>query len=243
MQKIKILEQGAEKLGILIDEEKCRKFCEYAMLIKDWNKRMNLVSFREMEDLYRSHFLDSLWCMKGIDFHNGMKMIDIGSGAGFPGIPLKICFPGIELVLIEAQKKRCLFLKETIEKLNLDRCLVINGRAEEMAHAGIYREAFDCAAVRALSRLPVLLELGLPFLKTGGRLVALKGRDVDIEIESSRYACMILGGELVAKIPYKLKDWERRHVVVYQKIKETPYRFPRRPGIPQKKPLVKEKEK
>ncbi len=243
MQEIKVLEQGAKRLGILLDEEKCRKFCEYAMLIQEWNKRMNLVSFREMEDLYRSHFLDSLWCMKGIDFHYGMKMIDIGSGSGFPGIPLKICFPGINMVLLEAQKKRCIFLLEAIEKLKLGRCLVINGRAEEMAHAKIYREAFDCVAIRALSRIPVLLELGLPFLKTGGRLVALKGRDVDKEIESSRYACLILGGELVAKIPYKLRNGERRHVVVYQKIKETPHLFPRRPGIPQKKPLVKEKEK
>lgn len=243
MREMEVLMEGARILGILLDEEKQKQFVKYALLIEEWNKRVNLVRFQERIDLFRSHFLDSLWCSMGCELDNSLKLLDIGSGAGFPGIPLKICFPGINLVLLEAQKKRCIFLEKIVENLKLERCSVINSRAEEIAHDEKYRDAFDCVVIRALSRLPVLLELGLPFLTIGGKLVALKGRVVDMEIELSRYACRMLGGELSAIIPYKLRDEEERHVVVYKKIKETPHRYPRRPGIPQKKPLVIEKEK
>jgi len=238
-----ILVDGARELGIILDEEKQKQFEKYALLIEKWNKRINLVRFHERVELFRSHFLDSLWCSKGCEFNRGPKLFDLGSGAGFPGIPLKICFPGIHLVLLEAQRKRCLFLREAVENLGLDNCSVIQGRAEEIAYEEKYRGVFDCVVVRALSSLPVLLELGLPFLAPGGKLVALKGRNVEKEIESSQHACDLIGGEFIASMPYKLREENGRHVVVYRKIGETPHHYPRRPGIPEKKPLVKEKDK
>lgn len=228
---------GAQILGIKLDEEKIRKFGEYERILDEWNRKINLVSFKEKNELYRSHFLDSLWCVKGGDFNQVIKVIDVGSGAGFPGIPLKICFPGIHMYLLETQRKRCMVLKEIIKEIEIDDCYVLNGRAEDLAHEEEYRGSFKYAVVRAVASLPVILELTLPFINIKGRVIALKGRDAENEVRSAEYACQILGGQLLDLVPYKVRDEERRYVVIYEKIKETPSGYPRRSGIPQKRPL------
>lgn len=235
--EIKALLNDAQILGITIKEEQIRKFREYEKILEEWNRKINLVSFKDKKELYRSHFLDSLWCVKGGEFNQVSRVIDVGSGAGFPGIPLKICFPYIQMFLLEAQRKRSIFLQETIKELKIKDCFVLNCRAEDLAHDREYRESFKYAVVRAVASLPVILELTLPFLEIGGRVIALKGRDAENEVGSAEYACQLLGGQLLDIVPYKVREEEGRNVVIYKKIKETPSCYPRRSGIPQKRPL------
>lgn len=241
--KMKSLIDGASKIGINLDRNKIKKFDEYMSLLIKWNKKMNLVRLQNEIDLVQFHFLDSLWCSAGYDFCGSHKVLDLGSGAGFPGIPLKIAFPDLHVFLLESQRKRCDFLNEVIGLLGLHNCNVIYGRAELYAHDLSLREEFDCVVSRALAKLVVLSELAIPFIKVGGFLVALKGRDVVKEIKDAEYALDLLGGMVFDSIPYSFPGENGRNVLVIKKIKETPETYPRRAGIPEKRPILKEKDK
>ncbi|NPV29393.1 MAG: 16S rRNA (guanine(527)-N(7))-methyltransferase RsmG [Firmicutes bacterium] len=236
-QELEVLAAGARELGIVLGPEQQDQFRRYAELLLEWNKKTNLVRIKSLAELFRNHFLDSLWCAAGCAFRDGHRLLDLGSGAGFPGIPLKISFPGVRVFLLEAQRKRCAFLQEVCRALELDACTVLAGRAEDLGRLPGLRAAFDRVVVRALARLPVILELGLPFLLPGGLLVALKGRDVERELEEARAALEVLGGEVARVIPYRFPGEVGRHVVTVRKVAPTPDGYPRRAGIPARRPL------
>lgn len=241
MDELMILIKGAGELGIEIDEKKVRQFRIYQQLLEKWNRRINLMRYGSSEELYRSHFLDSLWCSAPGFFKRGALAVDIGSGAGLPGIPLKICFPGVDMHLLESQQKRVGFLNQVIGELELDGCQVIAGRAESIGRSEEYRGYYDIAVSRAVASLPVLVELSLPLLKRCGVMVALKGRKAEEEIKQAEYAIEKLGGELLGTWKYHFEGEEGRSVVVVKKVMETPDEFPRREGIPEKRPLIKKR--
>lgn len=242
MLEADVLVNGARELGIEIEPGSLEKFILYAELILEWNKKFNLVRVRRIEDLFQDHFLDSLWSSKGFAIGEIDNLLDLGSGAGLPAIPLKICFPKLRVIMVESQRKRCRFLEEVINVLQLEECQVIWERSELLAHNQQYRERFECVTARALAPLNVLLELGLPFLKCGGRLIALKGRAVDEEVATAQYALDELGARVEEIIPYCFQGEIGRHVVIVRKEVLTPDTYPRRPGIPAKRPLVATKD-
>jgi 16S rRNA (guanine527-N7)-methyltransferase len=235
---IQELVAGARELGIELGTEQQRQFNDYANLLLDWNQRINLVRVRERKELMRVHMLDSLWCSAGTDLEGCRRLLDIGSGAGFPGIPIKICFPEAIIYLLESQQKRSLFLKEAIERLELKKCQVITGRAEELAHSKVYREEFDCVMSRAVAPMKTLAELALPFVIPGGYLIALKGSAAAEEIAEASYALGLMGGAVEQVISYCFPGEKGRNVVSIKKVASTPEQYPRRSGVPSKRPLL-----
>jgi 16S rRNA (guanine527-N7)-methyltransferase len=234
---IELLDKGAQRLGIYLGATEREKFLLYFQLIQEWNQKINLVSYHDQDQLYRQHFLDSLMCSLGCDLKNANRVVDLGSGAGFPAIPLKICFPNLDLLMVDSRKKRCIFLQRVIERLNLKGCDVIWERIEAIGHQEEYRGVFDCAFARAVASLSVLAELGLPLVKCKGKLIALKGYDIQQEIDAAARALDILHARVEKVIPYSFPGERGRHVVVVKKEQETPYGFPRKAGMPAKNPL------
>ncbi len=237
-ESLQELVTGARELGVEIDCERQQRLADYADLLLDWNQRINLVRVNSREELMRAHLLDSLWCSAAIELRSGGRLLDVGSGAGFPGIPLQICWPGLKVFLLESQQKRSLFLAEAVRRLGLKSCTVLTGRSESMARDVAYREAFDCAVARAVASLAVLVELALPFVTLGGYFVALKGNDVWTEISDAEYALQQLGGAVERVIPYRFTGEQGRNVVCIKKVAYTPERYPRRTGVPAKRPLL-----
>ena len=236
--EIKDLVAGARGLGIEIGPVQQRQFQDYADLLLEWNRRMNLVRVRGREELMRAHMLDSLWCSAAKELRGNLRLLDIGSGAGFPGIPLRICFPELKLCLLESQQKRSLFLAETIRRLGLENSMVLTGRAEELARKEPYRDGFDCVVARAVAPMTVLVELAVPFVAVGGNLIALKGGAAEEEIAGAAYALEQVGGAIERAIPYRFSGENGRCVISIKKVVPTPERYPRRPGIPAKRPLL-----
>ena len=235
------LRRGAARLGITLDTGQIEQFEIYYRELITWNRRLNLTGITDYDDVQVKHFLDSLtavlvWPVAVAT--SGICLIDIGSGAGVPGIPLKIIFPGIRLVLLEATAKKTVFLSHLIDRLSLNNTEIVTGRAEEIAHDARYREKFNLAVSRAVAPMVVLVELTLPFLAVGGTLIAQKKGDIDAEINSAARAISLLGGQLAPVKNIELPEFtDRRRLVVVAKIMPTPLRYPRRPGIPNKRPL------
>ncbi len=232
-----ILVTGAKEIGIKIGDSELEKFKLYSQLIKEWNEKINLVSCPDEGELYRLHFLDSLMCSIGYDFQGNWRVIDLGSGAGFPAVPLKICFPELEVAMVDARKKRTDFLQLVANELDLEKCAIIWDRLENIGHKREHRGLYDCAVARALAPFNVLLEYALPLLKQEGKFVALKGFSIEDEIREAENALQILGGRLDKVIPYSFPGERGRHVLVVEKTAATPEKYPRRAGIPKKKPL------
>ncbi|MGD0152770.1 MAG: 16S rRNA (guanine(527)-N(7))-methyltransferase RsmG [Thermacetogeniaceae bacterium] len=237
-ESLQELVTGARELGVEIDHERQQQMADYADLLLDWNQRINLVRVSSREELLRAHLLDSLWCSAAVDLRGELRLLDIGSGAGFPGIPLQISWPEMRVYLLESQQKRSLFLAEAVRCLGLANCTVLTGRAENLARDRAYREAFDCAVARAVASLAVLAELALPFVAPGGHFVALKGSAAWAEISDAEYALQQLGGAVERVIPYRFPGEQGRNVVCIKKVAPTPERYPRRTGIPAKRPLL-----
>ncbi len=231
----KLLQLGAKKLNISLSPDKIEKFLIYLEELKNWNKKINLTALRENDEIVIKHFLDSLSCYLVMEKIPD-KLIDIGTGAGFPSIPLKIFLPKIKCTLIEAREKKIAFLLHLTKKLNLQNVTIIKARAEEVAKEE-KRESFDLALGRAVARLNVLLEYALPYVKVGGYLIAQKGASIQ-GIKKAENALFLLGGK-IRNIKYiKLPFLEQpRSLILIQKIKTTPFAYPRRVGIPQKRPL------
>jgi 16S rRNA (guanine527-N7)-methyltransferase len=237
-----ILQSGAQKLGIYLDHQQNEQFETYFRELVAWNEKVNLTAITEYSEVQIKHFLDSLTIITGIknaDREREINVIDIGSGAGFPGIPMKIVLPQIRLVLLEATTKKITFLKHLINQLKIEKVELVNQRAEEAAHDMNYREQFELVVSRAVAPLPTLVELALPFCTTGGCLIAQKKGDITKEIDQSYKAIDILGGKLREVIPVVIDELnDNRSLVIIDKLKPTPTIYPRRPGIPSKKPMI-----
>ena len=237
MEKLKA---GAEKLGLKLGEKELAQFQTYYEELIDWNKRMNLTSITHYEQVQINHFLDALtvnlvW--KAELQHSWV--IDVGTGAEIPGLPLKIVFPQIHLVLLEATAKKASFLSHIVKKLDLSDVETVVGRAEEMAHHDQYREQFNIVLSRAVAELATLVELTLPFCAIGGLVIAHKKGDMQQEITRAETAIGLLGGRLKEVRPVTLPEFpDNRSLVVIEKVSLTPEKYPRRPGMPEKRPLV-----
>lgn len=237
MEKLKA---GAKKLGLELTPSQLSQYETYYQELVDWNKRVNLTAITDYEEVQLKHFLDSLTVTLAWqpainrDFH----LIDVGTGAGIPGIPLKIAFSDIRLVLLEAVAKKAAFLQHINQKLGLDNVEIVVGRAEEVAHRAKYRESFNLVLSRAVASLPALVELALPFCAVGGSFIAQKKGDTKLEIDSAIRAINILGGNLREVKRIDLEEFaDERYLVVIDKVSPTPPKYPRRPGIPAKRPL------
>ncbi|MFH1031643.1 MAG: 16S rRNA (guanine(527)-N(7))-methyltransferase RsmG [Chloroflexota bacterium] len=235
MQKLIL---GAKKLGIELTPEQIERFETYYRELVDWNQRINLTAITDYDEVQIKHFLDSLTVTLALKqpFTN-LSLIDVGTGAGLPGLPLKIVFPQIKLTLLDATAKKAAFLEHLKTKLQLDDIEIVIGRAEELAHDSNYREKFDIVLSRAVAFLPALVELTLPFCTIGGSFIAQKKEELD-EVQQSARGITLLGGNFREVIKIDLPELPERWLVIIEKVSPTPPQYPRRPGIPAKRPLL-----
>lgn len=233
-----ILEQKLGELGIKQDQNQLERFHKFYQLLIEWNKVMNLTGITEYEDVVEKHFVDSLSIIKAIDLSGIHTVIDVGTGAGFPGIPLKIAFPHLRVVLLDSLNKRIKFLDEVISQLGLTEICTIHGRAEEYARKEEYREQFDLCVSRAVSNLSTLSEYCLPYIQVGGIFVPYKSGEIDDEVEQSKKAVRILGGNIKKVMKFELPGTDiHRSFVLIHKEQHTQKKYPRKAGIPAKEPL------
>ncbi|MEA1963718.1 MAG: 16S rRNA (guanine(527)-N(7))-methyltransferase RsmG [Candidatus Aerophobetes bacterium] len=231
-----ILQKGGKELGIIFSLSQMKDFCIYLEELKRWNERFNLTGIKKDEDIISKHFLDSLSCEMLMESFDS-KMIDIGTGAGFPSLPLKIHRPQISPTLVDSNRNRIIFLNYLVSTLRLKGVRIVRSRAEDFAKCN-ERESYDYAVCRALTKLRVTLEYSFPFLKVGGYLIAQKGSTAEEEIRESRKALSILGGEVKQIIHFNLPiTGEGRVLVKIKKVESTPLKYPRRAGVPLKRAL------
>jgi len=238
MQK---LSTGAKKLGLQLNPRQLEQFSIYYQELIDWNRRVNLTAITSYEEVQIKHFLDSLTvalAFKPPPANVGFHLIDVGTGAGIPGLPLKILFPDIKLVLLDSTAKKADFLHYLKQKLKLDNVEIVVGRAEDIARQTQYREKFDIVLSRAVASLPTLVELTLPFCAIGGSFIAQKKGGIEPEINKATLAISRLGGKLREVKSIDLKEFtDERRLIIVDKVSPTPSLYPRRPGIPAKRPL------
>ncbi|RKD31378.1 16S rRNA (guanine(527)-N(7))-methyltransferase RsmG [Thermohalobacter berrensis] len=238
MTNVDTLIEGLKKLDISIDDNKVNKFKLYKQLLKEWNEKINITAITDDKEIDIKHFLDSMTVVKTGYIKEGLKVIDIGTGGGFPGIPVKIIKEDIDLVLLDSLNKRIKFLDDVIFKLDLKNVKTIHGRAEDYGKESQYREQFDIAVSRAVASLNILLEYCLPFVKVGGYFIAMKGPDVEGEINEAQKALEVLGGSLEEKFKIDIPFSELSHtLLIIKKVSQTPTKYPRKPGKPKKRPL------
>ena len=235
---------GAQDLQISLTPEHLEALRRYQEHLTTWNDRFNLTAITDDTGIQIRHFLDSLSCLLALEPGErfaGKRVIDVGTGAGFPGIPLKIVCPGIRLTLLEATAKKAQFLQHIVDELQLRDVTVLHGRAEELGQDPQYRETFHWAMARAVADLPILAEYLLPLVQISGRALAQKGEGAPSEAQRSEWAFKQLGGRLRKLVPVDLRGiTETRYLVLVDKVAATPGRYPRRPGMPSKHPLLAE---
>ena len=230
------MKESLKELNIEISEKQLNQFYNYMNILIEWNKVMNLTNITEPEEIIQKHFVDSLTVLKSIK--ENASIIDVGTGAGFPGMPIKIVFPETRITLLDSLNKRIKFLEEVINKLELKNIETIHGRAEEVAHNKNYREKYDIAIARAVAPLNVLSEYLLPFVKIGGYAICMKGVKGKEEAEEGKNAIKILGGEITNSREFNLPNTEMaRTIIEIEKIKNTEKKYPRKAGTPTKMPL------
>lgn len=216
----------AAEYGVSLPAGAENQFLLYQELMLAWNEKINLTAITDPEGILHKHFLDSLLPLAALALADGASLIDVGTGAGFPGVPLKIARPDISLTLLDSLRKRTDFLRELSRELGQDNHIV-HGRAEQLSRDPLFRERFDIATARAVAALPALCEYCLPYVKPGGRFIALKGPDAGEEAEHSRAAIRLLGGELAEIKTFTLPGGDRRSIVTVKKISQTPTKYPR----------------
>lgn len=234
-----VLKQGGKEIHLDIDDRMVEKFFIYKDLLIEWNKKMNLTGITEEKEVMVKHFLDSLTCFMTGVIKQDSKIIDVGTGAGFPGVPLKIYYEDLNITLLDSLNKRIKYLKAVCEGANLKNVEFLHGRAEDYGKKVEYREKYDVAVARAVADLSILSEYCLPFVKVNGYFVAQKGPKAYEEVSKSEKAVKILGGEIIDTFDVKLPFTEIEHtLVVIKKVKPTPKQYPRKAGTPTKKPIT-----
>ena len=240
---LSLFEKGLDQLKIQLTQEQKEQLIKYYEYLIEKNKVMNLTAITDYEEVLLKHFLDSLSLVKVQDFIpeklSGKTVIDIGTGAGFPGIPLKIAFPELGIVLLDSLNKRINFLDEVIEMLQLRKIEAVHGRAEDYARQKEFRENFDFCVSRAVANLSTLSEYCLPFVKQGGYFISYKSGKIEEELSNAENAVKVLGGNVKEVVKFSLMDTDMdRSFVVVEKKKTTPKRYPRKAGLPSKEPIV-----
>lgn len=232
------LRQKAAQMGILLDDSQIARFQKYYEMLIEKNKVMNLTAITEKEEVIDKHFVDSLAFVKTGLETSGRKLLDLGTGAGFPGIPLKIAFPEMEILLLDSLNKRVRFLQEVIERLSLEGIEALHGRAEDFAKQSKYRESFDYVVSRAVANLSVLSEYCIPYVSVGGYFLPYKSGDISQEIKESEKAIKVLGGKMEDVISFQIPGTDiQRTILKIRKKKAAPKRFPRKAGLPSKEPI------
>lgn len=231
----KIFHLKCEENAIKMDREKSELFYRYMKLVLEWNKRINVTAIIDEDKFIVKHFLDSLLVTRV--WEPSTRLLDIGTGAGFPGIPLKLYCPETEVCLIDAVNKKVTVLKDVIEKLKLERIEALHIRAEELAKDLNYREGFDVVTTRAVSSLATISEYMLPFVKVGGSAICMKGPNIEQELEEAKKAIKVLGGEIYKIEKFKINEELNRNLIVIKKVKKTEQKYPRGQGKPMKEPI------
>ncbi len=235
---IESFEKDLEEINIKLEKRQMCQFLQYYELLVEWNSFMNLTAITDYDEVIKKHFVDSLSLIKAMDLSKEISVIDIGTGAGFPGIPLKIAFPNLKITLLDSLNKRIKFLDEVIDKLELKDIITIHGRAEDFAKDKNYRQSFDLCVSRAVANLSTLSEYCLPYVKTGGKFVSYKSEKITDEMNAAKNAIKILGGNISEQVEFILPDSDiYRNLFVIDKIKDTPMKYPRKAGLPSKEPL------
>ena len=233
-----VMEKACKKVGLTFDENKYNKFMKYKEMIQEWNEKINLTTITEDSEIVQKHFIDSINIFNFKFLKNSKNLIDVGSGAGFPGLPIKIVNSDIKVVLLDSLNKRVNFLNEVIKELDLKDIKTIHGRAEDFGKDKEYREKFDIATSRAVANMTVLSEFCMPYVKVGGYFLALKGPSIEQELKDSRNAIGTLGGKIQDIIKVDMEDSEMNHnLVVIKKMRATDMRYPRKAGMVTKKPI------
>jgi len=232
---------GARELHITLTDHHLDGFEVCYRELVDWNERFNLTAITDWEGILVRHFLDSLSCLKALPRKSlvaGARVIDVGTGAGFPGLPLKLVCPEMQLTLLEATGKKVTYLEHVVRVLGLKGVKIVHGRAEELGHDPAHRERYDWALARAVAEMPVLAEYLLPLVRVGGAILAQKGEGAAAEVHAAEAAITTLGGRVRQLVPVELRGLaETRHLIVVDKVAATPENYPRRPGVPKKRPL------
>jgi 16S rRNA (guanine527-N7)-methyltransferase len=232
-------ENQLKELDIELTETQKQQFNKYYELLTEWNKVMNLTGITEYDEVNEKHFVDSLAIVKAVDMNGVSSVIDIGTGAGFPGIPLKIAFPQLHVVLLDSLNKRIKFLDAVIEELGLEDIITLHGRAEDYARKEEYREKFDLCVSRAVANLATLSEYCIPYIRVGGIFISYKSGNIEDELNASKKAVNVLGGSLEDTVKFQLPGTEiGRSFVKVEKNKNTAKKYPRKAGLPGKEPIV-----
>jgi 16S rRNA (guanine527-N7)-methyltransferase len=233
-----LLLSGARALGVEISGVQMGQFGRYWASLSTWNARINLTAITDEKEVVVKHFLDSMTCLKATDFPNGCRTLDVGSGAGFPGIPLKIVRAGMDLTAMDSVEKKLGFLAHLAGELNLKDFRTIHGRAEDLGRLGVHREQYSRVLARAVANLAVLAEYCLPFCRVDGVVVAMKGPSAEDEVAAAGTAIKILGGRVGEIVEVDLPgDGGARRLIVIEKVRPCPPEYPRRAGVPEKRPL------
>ncbi|KMJ60438.1 16S rRNA methyltransferase [Bacillus sp. LL01] len=227
-----------EEKGITLSPQQLSQFDTYYRLLVEWNEKMNLTAITDEEEVYLKHFYDSITASFYVDLNQELSLCDVGAGAGFPSIPLKICFPNLKVTIVDSLNKRITFLQNLASELGLNNVHFVHDRAETFGKNADYREKFDLVTARAVARLSVLSELCLPLVKEGGKFVPMKAAAASEELEKGKKALQILGGKLEEVHSFSLPlEESERNILIINKIKPTPKKYPRKPGTPNKQPL------
>ena len=238
IQGRKLLEQGLSQLNIQFTDKQIEQFMKYYDLLIEKNKVMNLTAITDLNEIMTKHFLDSILISNVLDMFDYSTLVDVGTGAGFPGIPIKILFPHLKVTLIDSLNKRLKFLDDVISELELDGIETVHGRAEDLGHNDLYREKYDLCVSRAVANLSTLSEYCIPFVKKSGVFASYKASDSEEEINNSKNAIKILGGSISKICEIDLPGTEvKRNIVIIKKDKCTPKKYPRKAGTPSKEPL------
>ena len=233
-----ILNDGIKEFGITLSDSQIDQFMMYYKILIEWNQVMNLTAITAFNEVCTKHFLDSISLCKVIDCTQEYTLMDVGTGAGFPGIPLKIVFPNLQITLLDSLGKRVKFLNEVIQRLGLHGIQAIHGRAEDYAKANLLREKFDICISRAVANLSTLSEYCIPYVKEGGFFISYKSEKLSEEMSNAKKAIEILGGNIVSQNEFLLPNSDiYRNLLVIQKIALTPKKYPRKAGLPSKEPL------